>query len=498
MDEIKDLIKIVTGNTKKSIPLLDLKNQHQNGNKEMNLFLGIKNGKFNNDEEASSGIYGSEEVDFKFRMLKSRLSRKLLNHLFFVDFSTNKYSKSTSFYQEVLDYFHFSRMLLNIGEMKLGTKLLQKTMDLAEEGEFTALFTDCLRELREIYAKTYRPKLFENIKARILRSEDLERKEEKADLIYQESMLNINSSVTNRKKSFEPYEQAVGELHKLYKQTNSYNIFERYFKLKIRYHELAGDFEEVLNFTAQIEDAFKQGKINQRRFDHLFVLSARGNAFIKLRNFEEGSIFLEQMLTELDSSSNEWYQFAEKYVMLNIYNEQYDSASEIFFRVAANKTFGELEPKEQLKWNTIRAYLYYLSNQKKLIRKFDFDTFITKTPAFEKEVAGYNVSILILQMLYRLDGDLSILHAKLDAIDDYVVRFLNNSFSRRTKTFCKLLHKIAVHNKNRNTIVLKSKYLQDKLQEAEVAGELFVDFETVPYEVLWNNVLEKLGSIEKK
>ena len=61
-------------------------NQYENGNKEMNLFLGIKNGEFSDDFEASRGIYGSEEVDFKFRMLKSRLNRKLLNHLFFMDF----------------------------------------------------------------------------------------------------------------------------------------------------------------------------------------------------------------------------------------------------------------------------------------------------------------------------------------------------------------------------------------------------------------------------
>lgn len=498
MDEIKDLIKIVTGNTKKSIPLLDLKKQHQNGNKELNLFLGIKNGQFSNDEEASSGIYGSKEVDFKFRMLKSRLSRKLLNHLFFVDFSSNKYSKATNLYQEALDYFHFSRMLLNIGEIKLGTKLLFKTIDLARDGEFTPVITDCLRELREVYAKTYRPKLFQNIKTQILEYEELERKEEKADLIYQENMLYINSSVTNRKRSFEPYKKAIAELLSLYKRTNSYNIFEKYYKLKIIYHELAGEFDEVLNITSEIETQFSKGEINQKRFDHLFVHVARGNAFIKLKKFDDGSVFLEQMLNELDNSSKEWYLFAEKYVMLNIYNEQYDKASEVFYRVAANRTFEELENRELLRWNIIRSYLYYLSKQKKLIRKFDFDAFIDKTPAFEKEIAGYNVSILILQILYHIDGDLTTLHNKLEALDDYVGRFLNNSFSRRTKTFCKLLHKVAAHNRNYDAIIQKSRYLQDKLQEAEVAGELFVDFETVPYEVLWTDALERLKNLEKK
>src|SRR5210317_1397055 len=117
MDEIKDLIKIITTNTKRNLPLLDLKSQHENGNKEMNLFLGIKNGKFNDDSEASSGIYGSEEVDFKFRMLKSRLNRKLLNHLFFMDFESRSFARSTNLYQEALDYLHFSKMLLNVEEI---------------------------------------------------------------------------------------------------------------------------------------------------------------------------------------------------------------------------------------------------------------------------------------------------------------------------------------------------------------------------------------------
>jgi hypothetical protein len=40
------------------------------------------------------------------------------------------------------------------------------------------------------------------------------------------------------------------------------------------------------------------------------------------------------MLQEIDNSSSDWYLFAEKFVMLNIQNEQYDKASEIFLRVA--------------------------------------------------------------------------------------------------------------------------------------------------------------------
>ena len=497
MDEIKDLIKIITDHTKRNLPLLDLKNQHKNGNKEMNLFLGIKSGEFNDDIEASQGIYGSEEVDFKFRMLKSRLNRKLLNHLFFMDFDSRSHTKSANLYQETLDYLHFSRMLLNIDETKLGTKILYKTLDFATDSEYTVIAIDCLRALREVFAKTYRPKLFQNIKSQIEELEAKERLEEQADAIFQENRLFINSSVNNRKKSVEPFEKAIEELEALYKKSNSFNVFERYYRMKVWYYELKGDFESVLTFVNEVERDYEKGLINQKRYDSLFAHFAKGNALIKLKKFKEGIVFLDQMLNELDTSSKAWYVFAEKYVMLNIQNKQFDKASEIFFRVANNKSFNDLENKEKLKWNIFRTYLYFLTGNKKIIRKFDYPQFIKVTPEFQKENAGYNVAILILQIISQSTGDLSELHGKLDAIDDYVNRYLNNSYSKRTKTFCKLLHKIAIHNRDYDMITMKSKYLQEKLYESEIAGKSFVDFEVVPYEFLWEKILNEIKSFKK-
>ncbi len=492
MDEIRELIKIVTDNTKKNLPLLDIKNQHINGNKEMNLFLGIKSGQFNDELEASNGIYGTEEVDFKFRMLKSRLNRKLLNHLFFMDFSSKSYTKSINFYQETLDFLHFSRMLLNVDETKMGTKLLYKTLDLAKEGEYTLIVIDCLKTLREVYAKTYRPKLFQNIKNQLHEIEELQLIEEKADAIFQENRLSINSTVNNRKKGYISYKNAIDELETLYRKTNSYNIFEKLFKIKVWYYELMGDFGNVLKLIGEVEKKCVKGKINQRRFDDLFAKSSKGNALLKLKKFKEGSEFLEELLNNTDSSSKAWFAFAEKYVALNIQNKNFKNASEIFLRVINNKSFEAIEGKELLKWNILRSYLYYLTENKKILKKFNYSEFIEEIPPYEKENAGYHVAILILQILNRVDGDLSKLHDKLDAMDDYVNKYLNNSFSKRIKTFCRLLHKIAIHNRDYESIVLKSKYLEEKLANSNIAGESYVDFEIVSYEYLWEKIMNEL------
>ena len=74
------------------------------------------------------------------------------------DFSTKNFSRSANLHQETLDYLHFSKMLLNVEETKIGTKMLHKSLDLAKTCEFTSIIIDCLKTLREVYAKSYRPK----------------------------------------------------------------------------------------------------------------------------------------------------------------------------------------------------------------------------------------------------------------------------------------------------------------------------------------------------
>ena len=414
-----------------------------------------------------------------------------------MDFESKSLTKSINTYQEALDYLHFSRMLLNVEEVNLGTKILNKTIDIALECEYTSIAIECLRSLREVYAKTYRPKLFQSIKTQISQLEEKQRIEEKADDIFQEHRLIMNSTVNNRKKNLEPNQKAIQELQKLYEESDSYNVFEQYFKVKVWYLELTGDFENVLNFVEEIEEKHESGEINPKRFDRLFAYCAKGNALIKLKKYDLGGIFLEQMLNEIDATTKAWFSFAEKYVILNIQNKQFDKASEVFFRVASNKSFANLDEQEILRWNIFRSYLYFLTGNRKIVKRFDYQQFIDETPPFVKENAGYHVAVLILQIMEKSDGDLSELHDKLDAMDDYVNRYLNNSFSKRTKTFCKLLHKIAIHNRDLDTIVQKSKYLKEKLFESDVAGESYIDFEVVAYEYLWENVLKQLMAFKK-
>jgi len=493
MEEIRELVKIITNHTKKNLPLLDLKAQQENDNKELKLFLGVKSGEYDTDEKASQGVYGDNGVDFKFRMLKSRLNRKLLNHLFFMDFGTNKSQKSNALHQECLDYLHFARMLLKVGELKYASKLLYKTIDLAKECEFTDVAISCLVEMRDIYATTYRPKLFQNIQQQILEYKELLVKEEKANEIYFEHKLSLNSTITNRKKDFEPVEEGIQQLDAIYKATQSFNVYTKYLKLSLWHYELTGDFEKVLELIESTENAYKKGKLNATRFNRAILNVSKLYAHLKLGHIDEGMMLAKKYLKDTDKDNTIWLAYMENYMLLCLKSKQYEQAGRLMREVLSSKTFDQIEEQLLEKWNVYRAYLYLLTGDKYLIRKFDFHAYTTEIPTFEKEKAGINVAILNLQFLVHLDGDLDTLHNIVNAMDEYVSKYLNNSFSKKTKIFYKLIGKVAQYNRDFDTLLQKSKYLTEKLLETEEEGDAFANLDVVPYEHLWEMIIKRLS-----
>ncbi len=496
MEEIRDLIKIVNDHTKRNLPLIDLKVQQSSTNKELNLFLGIKSGDFRTDSEASKGIYGSDDVDFKFRMLKSRLNRKLLNHLFFVEFTSVKRHRTDILYQECLDFLHFSRMLLKIGEDKISTRLLNRTIDLARASEFTDIMLACQKELRTVYANTYRPKLFQSLKDDITSLAKLDMLEEDANNLYYQIELMLNSNINNRKKSYRPIQNALKKLEKLAQDTNSYNILEKFIKLQIKYFELIGDYKSVLKFTEGILQKFEQGKINENRFDSQMIDLVKINALFKSGNLQKAIEFARVHEKEFEADFEYWLRLMEIYFLSSIHQKEYEGATMLLMKVLNHKHFKDCDELMNLKWTIFRAYMYFLTGNKILLKKFDFQQFIENTPAYQKELAPYNVAIIILQIMHKFDRELSDLHENLDALEDYIGKFLNNSFGKRTKILAKLLHKIANHNRDYEMIIAKSKYLEEKLKATKPGGNEFIDLEIVPYEQIWQIALKDLRMLQ--
>ncbi len=106
MEDLKRLVRIISKRKQRQYPLLELKSINENSSKENIFFRYIKKGIVNTDDDASKLIYGTKSDDDRFRMLKSRLKQKLLNHVFFLDFTDNNQKVSNQYEQECIQQLH--------------------------------------------------------------------------------------------------------------------------------------------------------------------------------------------------------------------------------------------------------------------------------------------------------------------------------------------------------------------------------------------------------
>ncbi|MCK5703938.1 MAG: hypothetical protein KAI29_22425, partial [Cyclobacteriaceae bacterium] len=253
MEDLKRLVRIISKRKQRQYPLLELKSINENSTKENIFYRYIKKGIVNSDAEAAKLIYDSKSDDDRFRMLKSRLKQKLLNHMFFLDFTDNNQKVANQYEQECIQQLHQAKMLLFTGENKTARSLILKVVTTAERCEFTKYLISSLEDLVRIYSDNCQPHLFDEVIDNLNKSRILYKKEEEAREHYYYIKMMIVKSVNSRKKNLEKAAKSVKVLEKLWKETKSFNIFEYLYKLILLHKELTGDFKGIITLLHEIE-----------------------------------------------------------------------------------------------------------------------------------------------------------------------------------------------------------------------------------------------------
>ena len=289
MDEIKKLVRIITTRVKKNVSLIDVISHDENPSKEQQLFNGIQKGLYNTDDEASLGMYESDSTD-------QRLRYKLYNLLYFVDFNDSKVNIGFPYEQECHSYIFRAKVLFKEGEYDLAEKHVNKALAISRESEFTELTLSGLRMLRLIYSELCRPNHLRKTLGRIKKYEELLRIEEEAESIFCMKKLQLQKSVHSRKTHLDSTLKSVQQLKSLWEKSKSFNVFERYYRLKIRSNELLAEFEGILEITGEAERMVNSGAINPLRFDMRYNVFIKTYAYLRAKDYKNGMIYAKSGL----------------------------------------------------------------------------------------------------------------------------------------------------------------------------------------------------------
>jgi hypothetical protein len=496
MEDLKRLVKIISKRKQRQFPLLEFKGINENSSKENLFFRYIKKGIVNSDDEASTMIYGAKSDDDRFRMLKSRLKQKLLNHVFFLDFTESHQKPSSQYEQECIQHLHQAKMLLFTGEYKVAKNLVLKALTTAERCEFTKYIIISLEDLVQIYSENCQPHLFEDVTKQLKKVKLLYEKEVKAREHFYLMKMMIVKSVNSRKKNLEKAVVSIGMLEKLWKETKSFNVFEYLLELNLLHKELTGDFKGIVSFLSEIESGkYHKYPLNTYRLDKVQLILSRSFAYLRSWQFEEGLAYVESNIDIVDSSSSAWISLSEIYFYLSAYSKKYKKALLTVEEVFGNRVFAGLSADEKEKWRLFDVYLQLIYAGNFYSSNLNIKDVIGSVPPYHKDKEGFNFAVIVFQYLYFIEqGNLKELIVRRDELKRYMANHFKENFSYRSRTFYKLLNIVVENNLDLKSVQQKCRYLVKKLHEKKIVGDAYQELEIIPYDHLWDLVMKMLRS----
>ncbi len=498
MEDLNKLVRIIIQRKQRQYPLLDLKGD--NTSKENIFFRYIRNGEVKSDDDAARLLYDAEGDDDRYRMLKSRLKQKLLNHLFFLDFTNKNKGTAEQMELECIQFLHQARILQFAGEIKIARSLLQKVLTIAERGEYTNHKIHSLEDLVAILSKNHQPHLFESTFEELTKSRKLFIEEEKARYDYLLMEMMVVKSVNSRRKNMDRVKKTIEKLYHQWKKSNSYNVFEYFMELTILYHKLSGEYEKLMPFLSEVENGSYHGiALNPYRVDRNRIILEKTHVYLKLKEIRKGLDYMSQNEHFFDPKRIEWFSFMETYFLTAMQNHDYQLATRLRENVYASKYFENNDPDCIMKWRIYSAYLQFANSGNFNLIRADYIDLLEKIPEYDKEHEPEQVAILIFQLIYySAMKDLDAVKARRDALKKYISNHFKENFSYRSRTFYKLLNIVAENNLDGKAIQSKTRYLLKKLPEVQVVSDVYTEMEIIPYEYLWDMLMNIIQSVHSE
>ena len=487
MKDLQRLVRVITELKQRQYPLLELKGVNENASKENVFFRYVKKGIVNSDDEASMLLYNTKSDDDRYRMLKSRLKQKMLNHLYFLEFTGKGFPGYATAKQECLQLLHHGNIARITGERKIGKNLFHKAHTLSDRYEFTREKIHALEELLVIYSLNCQPHVFEQTSDELRQTRELYIKEEEAKELFYKYRMFLIKSVNSRKKTIDDVMDVIKKLEKSWKDTKSVNVFNYFYSMKLFFLEMTGNFDEAIPLIQEILGGKYQGvKLNTKRIDFTRLIYSLQYAYLMTKQFDKGFSLIEEHKNIVEPGDNHWFSFKSLHFLMAIHSRNYKLAFDIISEVFENKRFVMLGKTQEETWKLYNAYLHFAYAGNFFMRSFNFAKFVEEIPAYNKDKEGFNMAILILQFLFYLErGEKELLVLRRDAMKKYMDNHFKENFSYRTRTFYKLLNIVVENKLDLKKIQQKSKYLLNKLKEHQIVGSSYQEIEVIPYEHLW-------------
>ncbi|MEJ8803987.1 hypothetical protein, partial [Pontibacter sp. H249] len=218
---------------------------------------------------------------------------------------------------------------------------------------------------------------------------------------------------------------------------------------------------------------------------------------LQTRQYKLGIESAQKYIKYFDSYSINWFAFMENYFLLAIHSKDYVLALNILATAFHEQHIAKLAEYSKECWELYRRYALLASKHagNDIFSHTILSNVTDSLAIIPKDKVGFNITIIILGLLedFAKPGfDLSQSH--IDRINSYTFKYLKGPKAERAKLFFKLMLLAINSNLDYNVIIKKDKAILESLQKLPIPGSAFAEVEIIPYEHLWEIVLNIIKS----
>ena len=493
MEALKQLISILNKKRLSKIEILDRSFLSEKESLFTKFYEGIVNGSFTSDDDASMFLYQSDSKDLRYRKLKSRFKKRLINTLYFIDLNEYQPDTQSRIFFELSHIRGAINVLMKLGNSFLPNKLITDNFDKAlklgdlevlKEFSFKLLVDHAVNmEAKDFFAELERFEKFQ--KASI--------KEYRAKILYYKSVIIFQKKYSNENILF--LKEELEHLQASLDDDDSFQTFYSLNKAFLFYYENEVDVEKLRYYCDANEQLFlrfsTQVKSMQIGTNSLYKIKL----LIAQRQFNEAYTLCANVEHLFQPKGNyNWMVIKEFSFLAALQNEDIPTATGILEEVAAQLKFKHSTSPIQEKWKIYEGYLVFLDeylNKKPF--KFNFAKLDNEVPTYSQDKSGFNFALRVLEILYQLaKRNFDDIIQRGDALRVYKNRYLHkNKQTLRSHAFIKLLIKMEKYDFD---FAQLAKYESEDLTILKSTTNRFNsgEWEVIPYDRLWEIIIDIL------
>lgn len=486
MKSLLEISRIVTRKKLAHIEILDDSEAQQKQSKFNEFYKGILSNQFRSDQEAAEILYSCEPQDARYRQLKSRFRKRLLNTLFFLDLNKTSVSNYEQAHYHAQKEWALINILRDQGAHYSAAQMSRQLLGTTQKYHLTNLQINLLRFLREYALQEGDTAAFQAADAELQQLlEQFQAEAQAESLFLRVQLLYLHPAADTRQPQLL---ELCNELLGLSDRNHSPWIYFYMYQAWAMQYLMEKDAVAAIDICTQ---ALAYLNTLPRFYPEEVWIKFyiyKMTACLYLLDYKEGMTAAEKVLPGLEAGSNSWFAFMEYYLLLAAHTAHYNHAMAIFNHVATSVQFYRRPAIEQYKWRVVGSYiaccLKMQGMEDRVVRVKMKDNLLSMAAA---EPAGRSFLLLeeILAVVnYITDRQWVKADNALDKLRQWANRQPASEHPSRQLLFVRLLLQLKKAKYQPLQVQQPVKYLE-MLQPMPVYRAVPQQLEVIPYQHLW-------------